>query len=58
MQERVEVTLAALDEHPRALIYLYNAELDQAGHAHGWESDPGLRDSRNSTQPSTRSTEV
>ncbi|MBS3177881.1 MULTISPECIES: alkaline phosphatase family protein [unclassified Pseudoclavibacter] len=42
MQERVEVTLAALDAHPRALIYLYNAELDQAGHAHGWESDVWL----------------
>ncbi len=42
MQERVEVTLRALDDHPRALIYLYNAELDQAGHAHGWESDAWL----------------
>ncbi|WP_181064247.1 alkaline phosphatase family protein [Pseudoclavibacter sp. AY1F1] len=42
MRERVDVTLAALDEYPRALIYLYNAELDQAGHAHGWESDAWL----------------
>ncbi|WP_424463999.1 alkaline phosphatase family protein [Pseudoclavibacter helvolus] len=42
MQERVDVTLEALEAHPRALIYLYNAELDQAGHAHGWESEAWL----------------
>ncbi|MFD4419920.1 alkaline phosphatase family protein [Agromyces sp. NPDC058484] len=31
-----------LDEHAGALVYLYVPELDQAAHAHGWESDRWL----------------
>lgn len=30
------------DVEPRALVYLYVAELDVAAHAHGWESDRWL----------------
>src|SRR5665647_3536265 len=31
-----------LDAEPRALVYLYVAELDMAAHAHGWQSDKWL----------------
>ena len=31
-----------LDREPGALVYLYVPELDQAAHAHGWESDRWL----------------
>ncbi|OUD85540.1 Type I phosphodiesterase / nucleotide pyrophosphatase [Clavibacter michiganensis subsp. michiganensis] len=32
-----------MDREPRALVYLYVPELDQAAHSHGWESDRWLR---------------
>ncbi|CAG7845463.1 hypothetical protein USB125703_01729 [Pseudoclavibacter triregionum] len=40
--ERIDATLELLARNPRCLIYLYVAELDQAGHRFGWESDPWL----------------
>lgn len=41
MADRVERTLEAV-EHGSSLVYLYIAELDQAGHKYGWESDRWL----------------
>lgn len=40
--DRFEAARRILDTEPRALIYLYVAELDMAAHAHGWESDNWL----------------
>lgn len=49
--ERVADRFAAarriLDEEPRALVYLYVAELDVAAHAHGWESPRWLAELEN-----------
>ncbi|MFD2758968.1 alkaline phosphatase family protein [Gulosibacter faecalis] len=39
MLARSEVAAAAADQLANPLIYLYHAELDQVGHAQGWESD-------------------
>lgn len=39
--ERVEAALDVV-ARGRSLVYLYVAELDQAGHKHGWESDAWL----------------
>lgn len=39
--DRIEATLALAEQDSR-LIYVYVAELDQAGHKHGWESDAWL----------------
>ncbi|PPF57301.1 hypothetical protein C5B94_01175 [Clavibacter michiganensis] len=41
--DRFAATRALLDREPRALVYLYVPELDQAAHAHGWQSDRWLR---------------
>ncbi|MFS4506236.1 alkaline phosphatase family protein [Clavibacter sp. Sh2141] len=41
--DRFAATRALLDRTPRALVYLYVPELDQAAHAHGWQSDRWLR---------------
>ena len=41
--DRFATTRALLDREPRALVYLYVPELDQAAHAHGWQSDRWLR---------------
>lgn len=38
MLERSEAAIAAAHELPRPLVYLYHAELDQVGHAKGWQS--------------------
>ena len=38
MSERFERARSVLDEIDRGLIYLYVPELDQAGHAAGWQS--------------------
>ena len=35
--ERVQAAVAAATRHP-AIVYVYAAELDQAAHAHGWQS--------------------
>jgi len=40
--DRLEAALDLAIEAPRSLVYCYVAELDQAGHAHGWESDQWL----------------
>jgi hypothetical protein len=36
--ERLDEARAVLDGNDRALLYVYVPELDQAGHAHGWQS--------------------
>ncbi|WP_174844390.1 alkaline phosphatase family protein [Cryobacterium sp. Sr8] len=36
--DRFAAARRILDVEPRALVYLYVAELDMAAHAHGWES--------------------
>ena len=36
--DRFAAARRILDSEPRALVYLYLAELDVAAHAHGWES--------------------
>ncbi len=36
---RVTAAAQLAAEHPGALVYLYAADLDVAGHRHGWESD-------------------
>lgn len=36
--DRFATARRVLDENPRALVYLYVAELDINAHAHGWES--------------------
>lgn len=41
MADRVDRALEAV-ERGESLVYLYVAELDQAGHANGWESDRWL----------------
>jgi hypothetical protein len=43
MAERFATTRALMDRSPRALVYLYVPELDQAAHAHGWQSERWLR---------------
>ncbi|MGO4691678.1 alkaline phosphatase family protein [Glaciibacter sp. 2TAF33] len=40
--DRFRAARRILDEHPRALVYLYVSELDVAAHAKGWESDAWL----------------
>jgi predicted AlkP superfamily pyrophosphatase or phosphodiesterase len=40
--DRFAAARGVLDEASDALIYLYVPELDQAAHAHGWESDRWL----------------
>jgi predicted AlkP superfamily pyrophosphatase or phosphodiesterase len=39
MADRFEEARRVLDEIDRGLIYLYMAELDQAGHSAGWQSE-------------------
>lgn len=39
MAGRFDAARAVLDDVDRALVYVYVPELDQAAHAHGWESD-------------------
>lgn len=41
--DRVERVRELLDTHDRALVYVYAAELDQASHSHGKESQRWLR---------------
>lgn len=41
--QRVDEARRVLDEHERALIYLYAAEVDRASHAHGRHSDRWVR---------------
>ena len=36
--DRFAMAQSVLEQHPGALVYLYVPELDQAAHAHGWES--------------------
>ncbi|MBT1635967.1 alkaline phosphatase family protein [Clavibacter michiganensis] len=43
MADRFATTRALLDRTPRALVYLYVPELDQAAHSHGWQSERWLR---------------
>ncbi|MCU1545483.1 MAG: alkaline phosphatase family protein [Homoserinimonas sp.] len=38
MADRLEEARLILDSHDRALVYVYVPELDQAGHADGWQS--------------------
>jgi predicted AlkP superfamily pyrophosphatase or phosphodiesterase len=38
IDQRLDEARRILDEHERALIYVYVPELDQAGHSHGWQS--------------------
>lgn len=38
LAQRVDAALAAVREHPRALVYLYWGDLDKVGHVHGCES--------------------
>ena len=40
--DRFAMAQSVLEQHPGALVYLYVPELDQAAHAHGWESDRWL----------------
>lgn len=40
--DRMQETLRILQQERRCVIYLYIAELDQAGHAFGWQSDEWL----------------
>jgi predicted AlkP superfamily pyrophosphatase or phosphodiesterase len=40
--DRFQAARRILDEEPRALVYLYVAELDMAAHAYGWQSDKWL----------------
>lgn len=40
--DRFEEARSILDREAGALVYLYVPELDQAAHAHGWESDRWL----------------
>lgn len=40
--DRFQAARRILDAEPRALVYLYVAELDMAAHAHGWQSDKWL----------------
>lgn len=42
MADRFDAALDVLDGGAAALVYLYVPELDQAAHAHGWESDRWL----------------
>jgi hypothetical protein len=42
LAERFNAARRILNSEPRALVYLYVAELDIAAHAHGWESDRWL----------------
>ncbi len=42
LTDRFAAARRVLDENPRALVYLYVAELDIAAHAHGWESEKWL----------------
>jgi predicted AlkP superfamily pyrophosphatase or phosphodiesterase len=36
--DRLHTARTILDANDRALVYVYVSELDQAGHAHGWQS--------------------
>lgn len=38
MVDRLQEARRILDETDRCLVYVYAAELDKAGHAHGWQS--------------------
>ncbi|MFE6255388.1 alkaline phosphatase family protein [Agromyces sp. NPDC057865] len=40
--DRFAMAQSVLEQHHGALVYLYVPELDQAAHAHGWESDRWL----------------
>jgi len=40
--DRFAMAQSVLEQHRGALVYLYVPELDQAAHAHGWESDRWL----------------
>ncbi|HEU0182374.1 MAG TPA: nucleotide pyrophosphatase/phosphodiesterase family protein [Agromyces mariniharenae] len=40
--DRFALAQSVLEQHSGALVYLYVPELDQAAHAHGWESDRWL----------------
>ncbi len=42
LTDRFVAAQAVLEQYSRALVYLYVPELDQAAHAHGWESDRWL----------------
>ncbi len=40
--DRFAMAQSVLEQHSGSLVYLYVPELDQAAHAHGWESDRWL----------------